>query len=224
MSPQAHDGGAAAHAAPPRRPGRPRDPRILATVLATTADILRDKGVPAVTIEAVSAASGVSKPTIYRYWPHRLALAIDAFAETMSHDVPVADTGDSRRDLLEQVGHVAAYYRSPAGVVLRQLIGASASDPQAAEQLRDRFFEHRRAQTRVLWERVQARGEAHPDIDADTAIDLLFSPLIFRLLVGHGEIDAESVGRLVEVALDGLLRPDRGSTPVRSPSSTQDAG
>jgi AcrR family transcriptional regulator len=107
-------------------------------VVAATAALLREGGLPAVTIDTVSARSGVSKPTIYRYWPNRTALAIDVFGEQMTLDVPIADTGDARGDLTEQVRLVARYYNTQAGTVISQLIGACTTDPQARERLRER--------------------------------------------------------------------------------------
>lgn len=188
-----------------RRRGRPRNEQAHAAVIEATAKLLRDGGLPAVTIEAVSAASGISKPTIYRYWPNRTALAIDAFGEQMTRDVPIADTGDTRRDLIEQVRNVADYYTSPAGAILAQLLGAGTTDSHAAERIRNQFFSGRRAQTRTIWERAQARGHVRPGIDADTAIDILFAPIIFRLLVGHAPIDSDSMAALADYALSGLL-------------------
>jgi AcrR family transcriptional regulator len=174
-------------------------------VVAATAALLREGGLPAVTIDTVSARSGVSKPTIYRYWPNRTALAIDVFGEQMTLDVPIADTGDARGDLTEQVRLVARYYNTQAGTVISQLIGACTTDPEARERLRDRFFEGRRTQTRVLWQRAVERGQARQDIDADSVIDILFAPIIFRLLVGHASIDPDALAAIADAALVGLL-------------------
>ena len=159
------------------------------------------------TIEAVSARSGVGKPTIYKYWPNRLAVAIDALAARMASEVPAADLGDARSDLTEQVRRVAAFYASPAGTVLTQLLGATATDPAAARQLRDRFLAGRWAQTEVMWERAAARGEVRAGIAPDVAIDVLFSPIIYRLLVRHAPIDPQAAAAIADAVLGGLLAP-----------------
>jgi AcrR family transcriptional regulator len=92
-----------------RRTGRPRSQEAWSGVIAATTALLREGGLPSVTIEAISARSGVGKPTIYRYWPNKLAVAIDAFADQMANEVPPADLGDARSDLTEQVRRVAAF-------------------------------------------------------------------------------------------------------------------
>jgi AcrR family transcriptional regulator len=192
---------------PARRRGRPRSEEARAAVLAAAGALLEEGGFPSVTIEAVSARSGVGKPTIYKYWPNRLAVAIDALAARMASEVPSADLGDTRSDLTEQVRRVAAFYASPAGTVLTQLLGATATDPAAAQQLRDRFLAGRWAQTEVMWQRAVARGEARADITPDVAIDVLFSPIIYRLLVRHAPIDPQAAAAIADAVLGGLLAP-----------------
>jgi AcrR family transcriptional regulator len=193
----------------PARPRRGRPPSETARLaaLAAAGALLEEGGLPLVTVEAVSARSGVGKPTIYRYWPNRLAVAIDAFAARMARQVPPADLGDASSDLAEQVRRVAAFYSTHAGTVLAQLLGAAATDPDAAEQLRDRFLADRWAETTVIWQRALARGEVRADIPSQVAIDVLFSPIIYRLLVGHGPIDPESASVIADAVLGGLLAP-----------------
>jgi AcrR family transcriptional regulator len=192
---------------PARRRGRPRSEEARVAVLAAAGALLAEGGLPLVTIEAVSARSGVGKPTIYRYWPSRLAVAIDALAARMASDVPPADLGDARSDLTEQVRRVAAFYASPAGTVLTQLLAATATDPSAARQLRDRFLAGRWAQTEVMWQRAVARGEVRAGITPEVAIDVLFSPVIYRLLVRHAPIDPDSAAAIADAVLGGLLAP-----------------
>jgi AcrR family transcriptional regulator len=194
------------------RRGRPRSQEAQRAVLAAAGALLDEGGLPMMTIEAVSARSGVGKPTIYRYWPNRLAVAIDAFADRMASQVPAADLGDARSDLTEQVRRVAAFYAAHAGTVLTQLLGAAATDPAAARQLRDRFLASRWAETTLIWQRAVARGEVRGDIPVDVAIDVLFSPIVYRLLVGHAPIHPESAAAIADAVLGGLLAPADSTT------------
>jgi AcrR family transcriptional regulator len=187
--------------------GRPRSQEARSAVLEAAGALLEEEGLPAVTIEAVSARSGIGKPTIYRYWPNRLAVAIDAFAARMAGQVSPADLGDARSDLTEQVRRVAAFYATHDGTVLTQLLGATATDPAAAQQLRDRFLADRWAQTTKMWQRAVSRGEVRADIAPEVAIDVLFSPIIYRLLVRHAPIDPESAAAIADAVLGGLLAP-----------------
>jgi AcrR family transcriptional regulator len=187
--------------------GRPRSEQARLAVLTAAGELLEEGGLPLVTIEAVSARSGVGRPTIYRYWPNRLAVAIDAFAARMDSEVPLADLGDARSDLTEQVRRVAAYYATHAGTVFTQLLGATATDPAAAQQLRDRFLAGRWADATIMWQRAIDRGEVRSGIPIEVVIDVLFSPIVYRLLVGHAPIDPESATALADAVLGGLLAP-----------------
>jgi AcrR family transcriptional regulator len=188
-----------------RRTGRPRSQEAWSGVIAATTALLREGGLPSVTIEAISARSGVGKPTIYRYWPNKLAVAIDAFADQMANEVPPADLGDARSDLTEQVRRVAAFYATQAGTVFVQLLAATATDPAASQRLREGFLAGRWAETTMMWQRGVERNEVRPEISAQMAIDVLFSPIVYRLLVGHAPIDRDVAAELADAALNGLL-------------------
>ena len=70
---------------------------------------------------------------------------------------------------------------------------------------RDFFLAGRRETSRILWQRALDRGEARPEIDADTAGDVLFGGLIFRLMSGHVPLTRERADAMSQAALRGLL-------------------
>lgn len=191
-----------------RRSAHARD-----AVLRVTADLLIDGGLPAVNVDAVSALAGVSKATIYRHWPNRVAIAVDAFAERLALDLPLHTAGTAADNLTAQLHAIGEFYRSPAGRVFIQLLGAGTTDPDTAARLRDRFFTQRRALTAQLWTAGQHAGEVRSDVDADTAIDLLFGALVFRLIAGHAPLDRAALDAVADAALHGLLRPAAPAAP-----------
>jgi len=184
--------------------GRPRDRTHEVRALESASELLLEGGVAACTVEAVSRRSGVSKPTIYRRWPHRTALAIDAFAARIDQQVPLAETGDAAEDLVQAVGRLAEQYQGRDGVVFAELIAAAVLEPGTAELLNDRFFAPRRAALRTLWAEGASRGQLDRHADPDAMIDLLFGPVTFRLLLGHGPTDAHSAVQLARAALRGF--------------------
>ncbi|WP_433438274.1 TetR/AcrR family transcriptional regulator [Nonomuraea sp. CA-141351] len=174
-------------------------------VLRATTELLSEGGLPAATVDAVSARSGVSKATIYKHWPNRICVAIDAFDLHMAETTPVPDTGSAREDLTEQVRNVAAFYASPVGRVYAQLLAATVTDPEAAELLRRRFLAGRRELIRQIWHRGVDRGELRTDIDVEVAQDVLFGAIIFRLVSGHAPLGPSEADAMAEAALAGLL-------------------
>jgi AcrR family transcriptional regulator len=156
-------------------------------------------------VDAISARSGVSKATIYKHWPSRTAVAAEAFGRQMADAIPLPDTGDAAEDLREQVRRVSAFYAGETGRVFGQLLAACVTDGEAAPFFRTHFLQGRREAIAVLWERLAAQGRARGDVTAETATDILFGPLIFRLMTGHAPLDEQQAELVSAAALDGLL-------------------
>jgi AcrR family transcriptional regulator len=191
------------------RPQRPRSVRARRAVLDAAEALLTEGGLPAATIDAISARSGVSKATIYKHWPSRTAVAAEAFGLRMASAAPLPDTGSARGDFTEQARLVSAFFASQAGAVYRQLLAASVTDPDAAQFFRTFFLAARRRGMAELWSRALARGEVDPAVDIEVAQDVLFGPLIFRLITGHAPFTPEQAEQIADAALNGLLRPAR---------------
>jgi AcrR family transcriptional regulator len=185
----------------------PRSVRARDSVLCATRELLDEGGLPAASVDAISARSGVSKATIYKHWPSRTAVAAEAFGRQMADAIPLPDTGNAAGDLTEQVRRVSAFYAGKSGTVFAQLLAACATDPVGSQYFREYFLDARRAAVEELWRRALDRGEADPDIAPGTATDILFGPLIFRLLTGHAPLTPDEADAISSAALHGLLRP-----------------
>jgi len=184
---------------------RPQSVRARESVLAATCALLAEGGLPAATVDAISARSGVSKATIYKHWPSRTAVAAEAFGVEMAGAVPLPDTGSAVGDFTEQVRLVSEFYASHAGGTFAQLLAACVTDPVGAPYFREFFLTGRREAVAVLWRRAAERGEVREEVDVETAIDLLFGPLVFRLLSGHVPLGRREAEAVAEAALGGLL-------------------
>jgi hypothetical protein len=84
------------------------------------------------------------------------------------------------------------------------------SDPGLAEAFRDRFLSQRRATVRTIWKRGVARGDFRDDVDADVAMDMIFAPIVYRLLAGHAPLSRSLAESLVNAALGGLAAGSAG--------------
>ncbi|MDX6262378.1 MAG: hypothetical protein QOH84_4066 [Kribbellaceae bacterium] len=189
----------------PEQSSHPRSLRAMDSVLGATTELLAEGGLPAATVDAISARSGVSKATIYKHWPCRTAIAAEAFGKQMAAAIPLPDKGNTADDLAEQVRRVSAFYAGPQGTIFAQLLAASVSDPAASPYFREYFLDKRREAVGELWRRALERGEVKPEISAETATDVLFGPLIFRLMTGHATLTREEADKISSAALGGLL-------------------
>jgi AcrR family transcriptional regulator len=180
----------------PTRPGRPRSERARLAILEAGADLLLEGGLAATTIEGIAARAGVSKVTIYKWWPTRGAVAIDSYFHRYRQTISFDDTGDLARDLSGQVLTLIDAFRGRAGEVMAELIGQAQSDPDLAETLRTKWIEPRREASSALVQRAVDRGEI--------LLDQIYGPIYFRLTLRHQPLDRALATTLVRTALDGV--------------------
>jgi len=191
---------------PTRGRGRPRSERARQAIVQAAGELLAEGGMPAATMEAIAARAGVSKATIYKWWPSRGAVMLEGLFELTRSTLDVPEGADLRAALKAHIGALEALLvDGVAGPLLRALLAEAGSDPAVAEALRERWLGPRRA---IVAERLRAaiaRGELRADTDIETAGDQLFAPVYYRLLFGHAPLDDALAGQLVDQLLDGLL-------------------
>lgn len=194
-----------ATAATPKR-GRPRSEKARHAILEAAAELLLLRGLGAVSMDAVAERAGVSKATIYRWWPSKEMLALDALLDWAAASAPARDTGSLRGDLLALVRPwVREIRRQPFGRVIAALVTEAHSDPQFADAYRTHFVEPRREAMRAAFARAAERGEVPADLDVEVAVDLIYGPLYHRLLHGHAPLSGRFGEAVVDMALVGIV-------------------
>jgi AcrR family transcriptional regulator len=184
----------------PRGRGRPRDEVARARILQAALDILEHTCFVNTTADAIAERAGASKATIYRWWPNKAAVFIEALREATAVELPFPDTQDLRKDVRFQLQNFVKLLTGRRGRTFRAFIAAAQSDPEVAEAFRTLWIEPRRAQAKEVLKRHQTEGRLASDIDLDVFIDLLYGPFYFRLLAGHRPLTpafADSVADMV---------------------------
>jgi AcrR family transcriptional regulator len=187
------------------RRGRPRSPETRAKILKAAYEMLNEVGFMDLTIEGVAARAEVGKPTIYRRWKTKTALAMDAFLEAVNPEIAFPDTGMAKEDFKEQMYKIVKLMNSPRGEVLANVIGCGQADAELIEAFRDNWLTPRREDAKRIWQRGVERGELKEDINVEVAIDALYSPLFYRLLLKHQPLNQNFVDRLVDAVMNGLI-------------------
>jgi AcrR family transcriptional regulator len=195
----------------PRTRGRPRSERARTAVLHAADELLDGQGLAGLSMDAIAARAGVSKATVYRWWPNKAAVVMEAFLTSRSRQMPFPDTGSTREDLRRQMRSVIRLFNEPR---TRQpfvaLIAESQHDPVLAEALRERFIAARRAAASEVFARGVERGELRADIDVGLAIDALYGALYYRLLVSGERLTQRYADRLLDQFYPALdARPAR---------------
>jgi hypothetical protein len=147
----------------------------------------------------------VGKATIYRRWPSKGLLALDAFVTSFREQQPLPDTGTLRGDLLFALGAwVRAVTQTPMGPMLTGLIAEAQHDPELRGAWRDRVLEPMRTQHRIMLDRAMARGEIPESADREVILDLFFGAAEHRLLLGHLPMTEDFIADVVDVILGGI--------------------
>ena len=201
-----------------KRPrGRPRSSTCHRAILAATSELLESRRYADVTMEGIAQRAGVAKQTLYKWWPSKAKLAMEAYSARTRRTIRLPDTGSFDEDLRTWLSRICRFLsRSNTGVTLAGLIAESQSDPELAEELRRTFVASRSALTAVLIERGIERGEVRADIDIPTTIDLLHGPMWYRLLLRHAPLDEAFACEIAARLLPGLAPPPSARIGLRA--------
>jgi len=178
--------------------GRPRDPRTRAAILTAARGLLEKGGLTSVTIEAIANRAGVSRPTIYRYWPNAPAVAMAAFLDASGAPAAGRAGRSPLAALRAQLHAVADAFAAPAGRSVAAMVAAAQSETELAKAFRNEFIARNRDAARLMLERCIEEKLVSPPADLDLALDQVFGALFYRLLMGHAPITRGFVDQLLD--------------------------
>jgi AcrR family transcriptional regulator len=156
-------------------------------------------------MDAVAARAGVSKATIYRWWPTKETLALDALYTEWANVPPAPDTGSLKGDLLALFRPwVRLATKRPYGRAIAALITEAQTNPAFQREYLARFVEPRRDQARAIFRRAIERGEIPASTKTEVALDLLYGAVYHRLLHGHAPLNDRFARDVIDIALAGI--------------------
>ena len=175
-----------------KRPGRPRSEATRRAILTAAIDELTERGYAQLSVEGIAARAGAGKQTIYRWWPSKADVVLDALLDAAASTIAVPDEGSLQADL--DAFLVATFRQRGQRPVLVGLMAEALLDPVFAVQFRDRFLMGRRDVLRAVLDRAADRGEIAADVDPEMVLDIVFGVLWYRLLLDHAPLD-EAAGQ-----------------------------
>lgn len=181
-----------------------RSARVRESVLKAALQAVAESGADAVSISEIAREAEVHETSIYRRWPTKDHLVLDALLDYSEATLPIPDTGTLRGDLIAFSTAVASYLDSPLGRVLVKAMAVADDDTLTTG--RDQFWKSRLDLASAIIERAKDRGEIRAELDAATALEVLIAPLHFRALLTRQPFDGLAQERIVEVVLAGLIR------------------
>jgi len=193
--------------------GRPRSEEAHKAILDATLELLVEVGFYALTVEGVAQRAGVGKATIYRRWPSKLPLVVEAFSQLPA--LEEVDSGNLVDDLTAMLrSYLQLFNQTPLAAVLPSLAGERAHNPELSK-LFDPVMKARRQPLIRALERGVARGDLPADLDVELAADLVVGPIAVKVMNGS-RVNPRSVGPIVELALRGIQGAGQRSVRERS--------
>ncbi|MER6514641.1 TetR/AcrR family transcriptional regulator [Nonomuraea sp. NPDC001636] len=193
-----------------RRPDR-RSPEAAQAVMRAALELCAESGYRKLSIEGIATRAGVGKNTIYRWWPSKAAVLMDALLSTLTVDAAFPDTGDIRADLIAQISAGARLLADPrTGPHYRALIGEAQHDPDVADALWERLIGPLSAAATDRIRRAQQQGQLRAEAAPDLIIELLYGPIYHRWLLTRRIPDDHRIAVLVNLALSGLTPTSSG--------------
>ena len=168
-----------------------------ATLRLLSAD---DMTVQKLSIEAIAREAGVGKTTIYRWWPSKAAVVVDAFMENHLLHTPVQTDVSVRSALESHLRSLIGQYAGPPGRLVSQLIAEIQYDPRTRQTFLERFFYGRYYAIIELVQRGIDNGELAADLDAEVVSEMIYAPVYQHLLFGHRPLRPELATSLVDQA------------------------
>ena len=188
----------------PRRPGRPRSERADRAIIDAALSLFAESGPEGLCIEKVAARAGVGKATIYRRWPGKEDLLLDALA-AMQAPLPQPAGQSVRDDLVTVLSAMRDSVADPARArEFALLLGEGAKYPRLMARYVETVLEPRREVIRSVLRRGVASGELRAGVDIDAALFMLTGAVLARGKYEPGSFPPGYVERVVDELLLGL--------------------
>jgi AcrR family transcriptional regulator len=196
--------------------GRPRSEDARRAVLDAALRLCERDGYQRLTIKAIAEEADVGRQTVYRWWPDKAEILMEALVE-LATSLSLADpfdTGDTLRDVRDILTLTFSLARSVTGPPLVGLMSDAQSDPALSAKLQSTVIGPRREALRVTLQRGVDRGELTAAVPLELVVDFVFGAMWYRLLSRHAPIDEELASEVTR-AIARMLAPT-SSTPATS--------
>ena len=185
--------------------GRPRSESSRVALLETAYTLMAGRPIHAISTQEIASKAGVSTATVYRWWPSKEALLLDAFLHVKKQHIPMREEGRPLERFREHIIEVARFMEGKEGRVAARLLAAI----QDNDGLRKAFVEQlylpqSKELLAVVQEAVHA-GDLPTDTDAGLLIDTIFGTILVRLMIRHELVKRADIERAFDFAVAGAM-------------------
>ncbi|MER5630090.1 TetR/AcrR family transcriptional regulator [Streptomyces nitrosporeus] len=182
-----------------------RSERSRRATLEAALELCTEKGYGRVTVEAIAARAGVSKKTIYRWWPSKGAVLLEAFTDGFIGATPFVDTGDIASDLRTHINSAVRVASTPPyGPAYAGILSELHHDGALAEAVQEQLVGPRFAAAEERLRKAQRQGWIPAGANLPLAVEMLYGPVYYRHILCKPPHDEATVAALVDHVLRSL--------------------
>jgi len=181
-----------------------RSERARVAVIEAALSLCQELGFAQLTIESIAERAGVSKKTIYRWWPSKGAILLEAIFDLADTAAKHHDTGDLARDMSDQLNGLVTILTPQETSPVAAVIAEAQRDPVLAAGLREQVVRPNIERFAERMRSAQRAGEIPDDADLDVAVDLFYGPIYHRFALHLGMPDDDEIRTRVDHVIAGL--------------------
>jgi AcrR family transcriptional regulator len=194
-----------------------------AAILDAVYELLQERSVRDLTMEAVANRAGVGKPTLYKWWPTKAALVLAMFRERIAIALPQPSGGTAEEAIRDVVRAVIGPLNGQLGKVLSELIAEGQSEPAILRELFDEHIRGHQEADFACIDRGKKSGELRDDADPQLIIDAVFGAIFYRLLLRTSPLTEEFGDKLVRQVFHGVRASASKATKHSKPRRVKSA-
>jgi AcrR family transcriptional regulator len=179
------------------RLGRPRNPELDDAAISAAIELVVQDGYPALTMERIAVRASVSRAALYRRWPNKVELVVDAIESLVKAQGALPDTGRLRDDFVEFL-RTLVRNRSADMEAYEALIAAAMGDPELGNRCRDTLLVRFSDSFRTMITRAVDRGELPADTDIELLADVVPALALYRAQTTGQRLDEQFIDRMAE--------------------------
>ena len=186
--------------------GRPRSEKLHQAMLKAALDLVLEVGFRNVSIEGIAAKTGVGKTTLYRRWPNKAAVVMEAFIGQLGPTSRFPENVRPTERLRLQMHITAKAFRGRVGALVKALLAEAQFDPDLAKSFKENWTLPRRKLVYDILKEAIELGDVRADIDMEAAIDAFYGPIYYRLQMSTGPISDAFVDKIFQQGMEGQRR------------------